>query len=291
MDYSALTERNAAFLPAAEQTRLARASVLVLGVGGMGGAAVQSLVRAGVGRLAIADGDTFEASNLNRQLFATTRTLGRSKTAATRDALLEINPELTIETLGPEWTEQLDSLLPRFPVVVNAMDDMRAAILLYRKAREHGVTVIDAYTSPCPSVTVVKPHDPRPEERLGFPTVGVPWERIGEAELRQAFLRELAFVVSTSSGIRQLDPTVVGEILAGTRARSSFAPVVMIAGNLMAFEAIQLLAGRASGTDARGYFLNPWSGRVERPRSGPVQRLLTRVALRRLSALGKDGPK
>jgi molybdopterin/thiamine biosynthesis adenylyltransferase len=252
---------------------------------------VQSLVRAGVGRLAIADGDTFEASNLNRQLFATTRTLGRSKTAATRDALLEINPELTIEMLGPEWAEQLDSLLPRFPVVVNAMDDMRAAILLYRKAREHRATVIDAYTSPCPSVTVVRPHDPRPEERLGFPTVGVPWERIGEAELRQAFLRELAFVASTSSGIRQLDPTMVGEILAGTRARSSFAPVVMIAGNLMAFEAIQLLAGRASGTDARGYFLNPWSGRVERPRSGPVQRLLTRVALRRLSALGKEGPR
>ena len=176
--YEELTHRNAGFLSPPDQARLRRTGILVLGAGGMGGAALQSLVRAGVGHLAVADMDTFEASNLNRQVFATSRTLGRAKTEVTREALQEIHPDVKVEVMGEEWLGRLDDLLPRFRVVINAMDDQRAAILLYRKAREWGVTVVDAYTSPCPSVTVVAPGDPRPEERLGFPTVGVPWEDI-----------------------------------------------------------------------------------------------------------------
>ncbi len=268
--YDELTHRNAGFLSARDQARLARTGLLVLGAGGMGGAALQSLVRAGVGRLAIADIDTFEVTNLNRQVFATTDTLGRRKTEATRDALRDINPGVRVETLGDEWLWRLDDLLPRFRVVVNAMDDLRAAILLYRKAREWGVTVVDAYTSPCPSVTVVAPGDPRPEERLGFPTVGVPWEEITEAQLRESFLREAAFVMAHSSGVRHLDPTVVEEILRGERPRSSFAPVVIVAGNLMAFEAMRAALGSRGGAGCEGYFVNLWTGRCERPGGGPL---------------------
>lgn len=288
--YEALTSRNAGFLTADEQARLRASSVFVCGVGGMGGTAVQVLARAGVGRLGLADFDAFEPSNLNRQLFATAATLGRPKVEATREALLDVNPELRIGTYGADWTSRLPEILGAHDVVINGMDDLRAAVALYRAARRHDATVVDAYTSPCPSVMVVRPQDPRPEERLGFPTLGVAPEALTDEAVAEALLRELAFVAAVSSGLRRFDAGVAAEILAGERARSSFAPVVIAAGTLMAFEAIGVLLGRPSGADHRGYFLDLWGGRVERP--GPewlvrLRSLLAARALRRLSAEGE----
>ena len=265
--YEAITSRNAGFLTRDDQEVLRTSSVLICGVGGMGGAAAQTLARVGVGRMAITDPDRFEPSNLNRQTFAFLDTLGQKKSAVTRAALRRINPEIRVDVLGDDWTASLDRILPVHRVVVNGMDDIRAGIELYRKAREHGATVVDAYPSPCPSVFVTSPDDPRPEERLGFPTVGVPAAALDEAEVQAAFLAEVDFVRCCSSGIDRLDPGVVAEILTGARPRSSFCPVVTIAGNLMAFEAVGCLLGRPSGAGPEGYFLDPWSGRVERPPS------------------------
>ena len=263
--YAEMTARNAGFLTERDQRVLHAASVFVCGVGGMGGAAAHALARAGVGRLTLADADCFEASNLNRQTFAFLDTLGVPKTEATRDVLLRINPELRVESLGAEWEGRLDQILPRHRVVVNGMDDVRAGIALYRGAREHGVAVVDAYTSPHPSVTLVRAGDPRPEERLGFPTVGVPTEELTDEQLRAAFLIEVAYASRVSSGISRLAPDVVEEILSGRRPRSSFAPTVILAGSLMAFEAIGCVLGWESGAGYEGYFIDPWSGRIERP--------------------------
>ncbi len=163
------------------------------------------------------------------------------------------------------------------------MDDVRASIRLYRKAREHGAVVIDAYTSPLPSVIRVEPGDPRPEERLGFPTPGKSPEHLGDAEVAQCLLREVEYVAAHSSALARIDPDVAAAVLAGTRPRPSFAPVVLLAGELMAAEAIAALLGRRTGTDFRGWFLDPWSGRVERPRTGVIGRVrewLARRALR-----------
>ena len=68
--YSEFITRNIGFVTAAEQERLRTARVFVCGAGGMGGACLQALVRAGVGAFGVADIDVFELSNLNRQVFA-----------------------------------------------------------------------------------------------------------------------------------------------------------------------------------------------------------------------------
>lgn len=286
--YGELTERNAGFLAPEEQERLKRAAVFVCGVGGMGGAAVEALARSGVGTLGIADFDHFEATNLNRQVFASTLTLGRAKTEATREALLRINPDMRVDTYGADWTDRIDEILDAYDVVVNGMDDVRAGIRLYRSARRHGVTVVDAFVSPHPSVTVVRPNDPRPEEWLRFPTVDVPVDELTDEVLAASLLRELSFVAAVSRGLDRLDPDVVAEILRGERPRCSFAPVVIISGNLMAFEAIGVLLGRASGAGYRGYFVDPWSGRVERPGPAPLVALRRRSALRSFSRLSRE---
>lgn len=268
--YDEMTTRNRGFVTAEEQARLRAARVLIPGVGGMGGAAFVALVRAGVGRFVIADIDTFEVSNLNRQLFATLDTMGRPKAEAARAGALRINPEAEIELLGGEWTEALDRLIPAADVVVNGMDDAAAGVHLYRRAKAYGRTVIDAYASPLPSVTVVRPDAPRPEERLRYPTVGIPWTGI-TAEMRVACLqREIEYVLTNSSSHRHVDLDVAAEVAAGKRSRFSFSTMVTMAGTLMAEEAVRAILGRPGGTDHRGYFFNPHRAKVERPLPVPI---------------------
>jgi hypothetical protein len=284
-DYDEAMTRNHGFVSPDEQRRLRQAHIFVCGVGGMGGAAVQSLVRAGVGHIGIADQDRFELSNVNRQMFANLDTVGATKTGVVANELRRINPDLDLRCWGAEWVDHLPEILTRYPIVVCGMDDMRAAIRLYRCAQERGATVIDAYTAPLPSVTAVRPGDPLPERRLGFPTAGVPWDRITDAQLSTSFSREIEYVLAHSSTARRIDMDVAADVLGGRAARPSFAPIVVTAGNLMAFEAIASALDWPTGTDCRGYFLDPWSGRIERPRRGPVswvRRRLARRTIRRM---------
>jgi molybdopterin/thiamine biosynthesis adenylyltransferase len=268
--YAEMTTRNRGFVTEAEQARLREACVFIPGVGGMGGAAFMALVRAGVGRFAIADIDRFEVSNLNRQLFATLSAVGRPKAEVARDTALTINPEAEIELLGAEWTRELDRLLEASDVAVNGMDDAAAGVHLYRRARALNRTVVDAYASPLPSVTVVRPDAPRPEERLGYPTQGVDWTEV-TAEMRaDCLVREIAYVLTHSSSHRHVDLEVAAEVAAGKRSRFSFSTMVTLAGTLMAEEAVRVILGRAGGPDHRGYFFNPHRVRLERPLPAPV---------------------
>ncbi|MDF3822231.1 ThiF family adenylyltransferase [Leptospira sp. 96542] len=268
--YAEFTQRNIGFVTEHQQQELKKSRVFVCGAGGMGGACLQSLVRAGVGAVAVADFDTFEVSNMNRQVFANMHTVGKGKLEATVANLKEINPELTIEPLGQEWVDQLDDLLTRYKIVVNGMDDVAAGIVLYRKAREHGATVIDAYTSPLPSVVVVRPQDPRPEERLRFPSADRQDTRLTDTERTQCVGREIEYVMVHSSSARHIEMDIARDLLTGKRKRMSFAPMVITTGNLMSFEAIKLILGRKPLADCRGYFFNPWTMRIERPRSKPM---------------------
>lgn len=284
--YEELTTRNSGFVTAAEQALLKETPVFVCGVGGMGGACLMSLVRAGMTRFLLADLDRFEVSNLNRQLFANLTTVGEEKVAATVSGLRAINPEVEVKTWGAEWIERLDEILAGARTVVNGTDDVRAGILLYRKAREHGATVVDAYTSPLPSVTRVRPGAPRPEERLGYPTVGRPWGEITAEDVDACKLAELVYVATHSSSARYIDPGIAAAVLAGRHSRPSFAPMVITTGNLMAFEVIAHVLGRPGGADCRGYFFDPWRARIERPKSAWLAALLKPLVRRQLARLG-----
>lgn len=92
-DYDEFTMRNTGFVTPDEQARLRAAAVFVAGVGGMGGACLASLARAGVGRIGVADIERFELSTLNRQVFASLDTVGDEKAMASALAVHRINPE------------------------------------------------------------------------------------------------------------------------------------------------------------------------------------------------------
>ncbi len=278
--YEEMTKRNAGFMTADDQARLRAARVFIPGVGGMGGAAFMAMVRAGIGHFTIADLDVFEVSNLNRQLFANLDTVGAPKAASAAAAARRINPDIDITVLGAEWVDKLDELGPSHDLFVNGMDDAAAGVEFYRRAAAHKRVVIDAYASPLPSVTVVHPDDPRPEERLGYPTVGVPWREV-TAEMRvQCLMREIEYVLVHSSSHRHVDLEIAAEVAAGKRSRFSFSTMVTMAGTLMAEEAVRQILGRPGGADYRGYFFNPHQVRVEKPLPAPIA-AIKRVVVQR----------
>lgn len=278
--YAEMTKRNAGFVTTDEQTKLRGARVFIPGVGGMGGAAFMALVRAGVGHFTIADLDVFEVSNLNRQLFATIDKIGASKAATAADMARQINPEVEITVMGAEWVDALDDIAPTHDILVNGMDDAAAGVELYRRAAAHGRTVIDAYASPLPSVTVVGPTDPRPEVRLRYPTVGINWRDITPEQRVTCLMREIEYVLVHSSSHRHVDLTIAAEVAAGKRSRFSFSTMVTMAGNLMAEEAMRQILARAGGTDCRGYFFNPHQVQIEKPLPAPIAALKAIVVRR-----------
>lgn len=112
--------------------RLAALRVIVVGVGGVGSWCAESLVRSGVRRLTIADPDLVCASNINRQLMATTGTIGQPKVEVMRRRLLSINPQADItarrEAFTAETADRFD--LGSYDFVVDAIDSLRDKALL-----------------------------------------------------------------------------------------------------------------------------------------------------------------
>lgn len=263
--YHEFVGRNIGFVTEAEQLKIKNSKVFVAGVGGMGGAALLNLVRAGVGEVWIADFDTFEISNLNRQLFANMDYVGLGKVESTVNQIKKINPELKIRTFDQDWVRQLDTILPAMTVAINGCDDTRASITLMREAKKYGVTVIDAFASPLPSVYVVRPQDPRPEEFLKYPSCGKKIEELTDDHVKACFQKEILYVLLNSSSQAFVVPGPAKEVLNGTRKRFSFAPMVICTGTLMSFEALRVILGVEEKSLYKGYFFNPWKVRIERP--------------------------
>ena len=126
-------DRTGLLLGSENVNRLKAASVLVVGLGGVGGAAAEMICRAGVGSMTIADGDRIEPTNLNRQLPALVSTLGRCKTEVMAERLKAVNPDLELEirTAFLEGESILELLRPRrFDCVLDAIDSLTPKIQL-----------------------------------------------------------------------------------------------------------------------------------------------------------------
>ena len=105
-------DRTKRLLGADAMTKLNQAHVAVFGIGGVGGHAADALIRSGIGEITIVDSDEVAESNINRQLIATTKTVGRKKVEVMKEHLLEINPEAKVHIYDcfflPETKGQFD---------------------------------------------------------------------------------------------------------------------------------------------------------------------------------------
>lgn len=146
-DYFEAFSRNLGFLSHEEQTRLKLARIAIAGLGGTGGAQVHALSRMGIGRFHLADPDTFELVNFNRQSGATLPNIGRLKTEVARETILAINPEAEIHTFESGiGVGNIDTFLEGVDVVIDSLDFycFEERFLLYSQARIRGLWVLTA---------------------------------------------------------------------------------------------------------------------------------------------------
>jgi len=131
---NAIFNRTELLLGAEAMETLRRARVAVFGIGGVGSWCAEALGRTGVGHLTLVDGDTVSVSNINRQLIATTSTIGCAKVEVMAERLLDINPDIDLRTIRgvftPENVGQWN--LGDYDVVVDAIDSVaaKAALIL-----------------------------------------------------------------------------------------------------------------------------------------------------------------
>ncbi len=140
------TDRTKALIGGEGVAALRASSVLVCGLGGVGGYALEALVRAGVGRIGVLDGDVITPSNLNRQILATVGTLGMKKTEAAKERALSVSPECEVETYDlfylPDTAERVD--LTRYDWVIDAVDTVAAKVELICRAKAQNVNIVSS---------------------------------------------------------------------------------------------------------------------------------------------------
>lgn len=125
------------------QIRLLKATVAIVGLGGLGGNVVEGLVRAGIGRLIIIDGDSFVEHNLNRQILSTEANLGASKVEVAKGRVAEINSAVEVVARPVEATaENLPQLLEGAEVVVDALDRLPTRLMLQDAAQSLGIPMV-----------------------------------------------------------------------------------------------------------------------------------------------------
>lgn len=126
--------------------KLNQSKVAVFGVGGVGSYAVEALVRSGVGHIVMVDNDVVSLTNINRQLPATTETIGQAKVESMKKRLLSINPQCKITTFERVYLPQVaDELLgDDYDYIVDAVDMVTAKIDLVAQANKRGIPIISA---------------------------------------------------------------------------------------------------------------------------------------------------
>lgn len=150
-------ERSEPLLGSEGLQKLKNSRVAVFGIGGVGGYAVEALARSGVGALDLIDGDKVAESNINRQIIATVKTVGRGKAEVMRERVLDINPDCAVKAINEFFTPESELDFSTYDYVLDAIDNVTGKIEIISRAKSAGVPVIScmgAGNKLCPSFIV-----------------------------------------------------------------------------------------------------------------------------------------
>lgn len=187
-DLSGRYVRNATTLSGNDQERLFASRISLLGLGGLGGPLLEMLARMGFGRrgqgwVRAADGDVFEASNLNRQLFCLEANLETSKADAAQARIRAVNADIDLQVRhGFVRDEQMPGFIAGSDMVLDALGDLPAKLALRRAAIQAGLPVVTAAVAGWTgfiSTLVPSPDQaqgPKDKEDRLAPLMGVPTE-------------------------------------------------------------------------------------------------------------------
>ena len=216
--------------------RLRRCKVAVFGIGGVGSFAAEALARAGIGRFVLVDNDVVCLTNINRQLIATRKTLGRPKVEVMKERIREINPEAEVTIYQAFYLpgSSPELIQDDYDYIVDAVDTVTAKIDLAVQAKKRGIPIISA-------MGAGNKMDPT-RFRVAdiYSTTVDPLAKVMRKELRNRGIDSLKVVYSTELPIKPLKSDV--EVpKKQTPGSISFVPPV--AGLIIAGEVIRDLIG------------------------------------------------
>ena len=182
-------------------TALSTKRVAVFGIGGVGGYVCEALVRSGIGSFDLIDDDKVCLTNLNRQIIATRKTVGKYKAEVMRDRMLEINPEAKIEIHKCFFLPENAGEFPfnEYDYVVDAVDTVTAKIELILRSQKEGVPVISAMGAGN------KLDAGRLKVADIYDTKICPLARVMRRELKKRNVKKLKVVYSDEQPIRPLE--------------------------------------------------------------------------------------
>ena len=236
--------------------RLFQARVAIFGIGGVGGYTSEALARSGVGALDLIDDDRVCLTNLNRQLFATRKTVGQYKVDVAGQRILEINPNAAVRTYKtfytPQTAEQFD--FTQYDYVVDAIDTVAGKLALVQQADRAGVPIISC-------MGAGNKLDPTAFEVADiYETSVCPLARVMRHELRKRGIRKLKVVYSKEPAMTPIEDMAIScrthcICPPGTKRHctdrrdipGSTAFVPPVAGLIIAGEVIKDLAAQAAG--------------------------------------------
>lgn len=185
--------------------RLKNARVAVFGIGGVGGYTVEALARSGVGTLDLIDDDKVCLTNLNRQIIATRKTVGKYKVDVAKERILEINPDAVVHTYKmfymPDTADQFD--FSQYDYVVDAIDTVTGKIELVMQAQKSNTPIISC-------MGAGNKMDASAFEVADiYKTSGCPLARVMRYELRKRRIRKLKVVYSKEPAMTPIDDMAI----------------------------------------------------------------------------------
>ena len=185
--------------------KLYRARVAVFGIGGVGGYTVEALARSGVGTLDLIDDDKVCLTNLNRQIFATRKTVGQYKVDVAQQRILEINPKAVVHTYKTFYAPQTAELFDfsQYDYVVDAIDTITGKLELVEQAEKAGVPIIS-------SMGAGNKMDPTAFEVADiYETSVCPLARVMRKELKKRGIEKLKVVYSKEPPMTPIDDMAI----------------------------------------------------------------------------------
>lgn len=185
--------------------RLKNARVAVFGIGGVGGFTVEALARSGVGAIDIIDDDKVCLTNINRQIIATRKTVGKYKVDVAKERIEEINPDCKVTSFQtfymPETADQFD--FTQYDYIVDAIDTVTGKIALIENAKKAGTPIIS-------SMGAGNKVDPTAFEVTDiYKTSVCPLAKVMRYELKRRGIRKLKVVYSKEKPIPPIDDMAI----------------------------------------------------------------------------------
>lgn len=181
--------------------KLSDANVLIFGIGGVGGYVAEALARSGVGAFTLVDDDKVCLTNINRQVIATRKTVGKYKAEVMADRIKEINPDARVEVRKcfylPENSDTFD--FTQYSYVVDAVDTVTAKIEIIMQAQKLHIPVISC-------MGAGNKMDPTQFHVADiYKTTMCPLAKVMRRELKKRGVKKLKVVYSTEKPIRPLE--------------------------------------------------------------------------------------